>query len=292
MKHDTRNVLFRPSEFLDHGKADWTSLYAFMFEWLNGVAATHTLLPFGDPNFHTVSGTTLTGQRFHGSGLAPTWTTSSAVNAWDTAFANAKSNHAGPAQIPFLVFNGTDEEMDTPNAGFWTATTTAIGMWVKVDSAGLATQTLMAKYDGTTGTTHREFEIDLRNSGTQLQYTIWDDSASAGIARYESTTFPTDSWQHIVVRRAGGTTNAAVDIFRNGAEVDDTANDFGSFTEVEDKDSPVQIGHRLDTSGAAGKLFKGQMAGGPLGPWFITGTEPTDAEIKALYDIQRLAIGA
>src|SRR3990167_5420102 len=112
----------------------WGPYYAIMEQQLG---ATATLLDFGNQrSAGLVTATTWAGRRFNASGLAPTWTPSEALSAFDTPFdLKLVSNWQGLA--PVLTFNGTDEEADTPDAAGWevgngTADTAfSVGCWVK-----------------------------------------------------------------------------------------------------------------------------------------------------------------
>src|SRR3990167_7205667 len=94
----------------------WGPYYAIMEQQLG---ATATLLDFGNQrSAGLVTATTWTGRKFSATGLSPVWTPSEALSAFDTPFdLKLESNFLGLA--PVLTFNGTDEEMDSPDADYW-----------------------------------------------------------------------------------------------------------------------------------------------------------------------------
>src|SRR3990167_5148368 len=94
----------------------WAPYYTLLEQQLG---ATATLVNFGDTdNFGAVSAATGTGMRFSATGLAPTWTHSEALNAWDTPFDVANVD-GFQGLAPVLPYNGSDESMDTPDNAYW-----------------------------------------------------------------------------------------------------------------------------------------------------------------------------
>lgn len=58
---------------------------------------------------------------------------------------------------------------------------------------------------------------------------------------------------------------------------------------MENTASTVTLGHNIAAGGSPGQLFDGQMAGGPLGPFF-TQKELTADEVLRLYEVGRRAL--
>ncbi len=62
---------------------------------------------------------------------------------------------------------------------------------------------------------------------------------------------------------------------------------------MQNTSEPVTLGAE-GRGGAPGNFFDGKMAGGPLGPWFMTHDAAgiiTAADVEELYDIGRDALG-
>src|SRR3990167_4903337 len=93
----------------------WGRCYAIMEQQLG---ATATLLDFGNQrSAGLVTASTWTGRRFSATGLAPIWTPSEALSAFDVPFdLKLESNFLGLA--PLLDFNGSDELATTPDAAY------------------------------------------------------------------------------------------------------------------------------------------------------------------------------
>lgn len=253
------------------------------------LGATATLIPFGDQEAGgKVNAATFLGVRHNASGLAPTWTPNEALSAWDTPFdLTNPANWQGAA--PVLTFNGTDEEMDTPDATYWSRGTGAdddpvsIGFWINI--ANTATQrSLLNKFAGAGA---REWTLDVRTDETVV-FTARDESVPISVTRATDAAIPTDSWVFLVLTydgTAGATAMNGAAIYVNGASVASTATNDATYVAMEDLAAVVELG---DTNNS--NFFAGKMLGGPFCPFFVQAAL-TAAQVANLYRVERHALG-
>ncbi len=183
--------------------------------------------------------------------------------------------------IPVLTFDGSTNSIDTPDAAYWTRADSAwsAGLWVRPAVINAA-MSFISKYNNTTGATQIEWDCGMTSSG--LAYiTVHDDSVPARISRQYSVALTALAWQHLIFVDAGTNASTGLDIYLNGVAVDDTDDDAGAFTKMEDKTGLVRIGCRYGAA-AREQFFSGKMAGGILGPFF-TQIALTAAQAKNLY---------
>ena len=267
-------------------QAMWGPIYEAVLTLLG---STGSILPIGDP--------------LHGKPNATTFTTVGEVQlpftwskAWATFDAHANVGHLWQGIIPVIDFDGVDEEADAADNDYWSAgadgtapnePTISIGAWIKLD-ADASVEVIMARNDVTTGDTKREWELNLRN-GTQPQFTIVDDSAGAGVARYDATHLATEVWKFVVGTYSGNAANSGVSVYVDGVAVDDTNNGFGSYTAMENKGGVTTLGHKISADGVSQQFLSGKIAGGPMGPFFTQVELSADAVLR-LYEIGRRAL--
>lgn len=272
----------------------WTPYYTLLEQQLG---ATATLLDFGNQKAAgKVNAATWTGRKFNASGLSPVWTPSEALSAFDTPFdLKLESNWLGDA--PILTFNGTDEEADTPDAAYWSGTADGTGpnepamsllAWIYLSSVAVE-NVILSKHDSTTGATAREWLFRLGSDG-KLVFTTTDESASAAsIGRSYNTALVAGRWYHVVATKSTGVTSAAVNLYLDGADVDDTDATGGVYVAMENTASLVRLGFRQGTAAGAGFL-NGKMLGGPWSPAFVQ-AELTAAQVANIYQNMRLGLG-
>tara|TARA_Y100000310_G_scaffold328215_1_gene395992 strand:- start:20090 stop:20953 length:864 start_codon:yes stop_codon:yes gene_type:complete len=286
MSVNVRLPHFNLDELNRDTKALWMAIYHNRQTQLGNTA---TLVNFGDEkNAGLVSAATFTGARFHSSGLAPVWTPNEALSAFDTPFTlGAPGSWKG--LIPVLTMNGTDEEMDTPDAAGWsTAGAFSVGAWIYLNT--LASNVILAKWDETTGSELREFHLSVDGNG-DIGFTIYDESANAGVGRKQDTALATGQWYFVVGTFDGGTDAAGVSIAVDGALSDDAdIVDDAGFANAEDLATVVSLGYLEGTGGAKEQLFDGLIAGGPCGPFFVQ-AELTAEQIANMFRLERLALG-
>lgn len=277
---------FSVHRFNTDTKALWNSIYHNRQTQLGNSA---TLVNFGDEsNAGLVTASTFTGAKFHTSGLNPVWTPDSALSTWDTPFLlGANSNWS--LHIPALTFNGTSEEMDTPDAAGWsTAGAFSVGAWIFLNTA--ASNVIWAKWDETTGSELREFHFSLDSNG-DIGFTIYDESANAAVGRKQEAALSTGQWYFVVGTFDGGTDAAGVSIAVDGALTDDAGIvDDATFADAEDLATIVSIGYLEGTGGGKEQFFDGLIAGGPCGPFYVQ-AELTVEQIDNMFRLERIGMG-
>jgi len=275
---------FRTGSEYKYRQAQWAPLYAALE---NILPAAATIIRLGDPGGGKINAASFTGRRANASGLAPAWTLSEALSAFDTP-----PSYEGPSGIPVITFNGIDEEADSPDAAWWTQDDAAgangfsIGAWVNLTDA--TSSTLLAKWDDGG---KREW-ICYFDSSDKLNLTLRDESASVQTVRASDATISEGIWVHCVVTydgAGGATAGNTITVYVDGVAVASTASNDASYVGIEDLTGVVTLGHFI-TSSAADGLFDGKMAGGPLGPWMCL-TELTAAEILNIYRLGAAALG-
>ena len=272
-------------------EAMWGPMYESVLAILG---ATGTILPIGDPHHGQPDATTFTTV----GGEQVTFTWLEAPSAFDTAL-DLTSPDSFQGIIPFVSFNGTDEEADTPDAAYWTRAEPgnpfSAGFWLNVTDTA-STRTLLAKYDGDIAI--QEWIIDIQSSD-KFRLLLNDDSAGVNATRTADNAINMAEWAFFVVTYdstggsdAMGTSGSVVDnatLYQNGSILASTAADNGSYVAMEDGTSTVGLAARKDGAGAVQLPYNGKMAGGPLGPFF-TQKELTADEVLRLYELGRRAL--
>lgn len=273
-------------------KLFWPGLYKNVHEILGDA---HVILPFGD---QLVAGK-VTSNKFEAKQMGATgptdltWTANEALALFDTSFdLTDPANWKGI--IPILTFNGSNEEADTPDDGFWSrddaggANGFSVGAWVWMTDA--TSSAILAKYDETGAAEAREWLFYI-NSGDVLQLIIYDESLNLGPRRAAGDAMVQLRWVFVVATYDGGGGATAADgitMYINGSANNAAASNQGSYIGMENLGTIVTLGHSLSSGGTA--FFDGKMAGGPMGPFF-THKELSAIEVLDLYHIGAHALG-
>lgn len=222
-----------------------------------------------------------------------TWTWSEDPFGFGTPFdLTLPDNFLG--HLPIATFNGTDEEADTPDDGFFTRDDSAgqgfsLGLWVFVTNTAAA-RVLLAKYDRSVAIQEWQWRVNTDDTVTLL---LRDDSAGVEASRATDAAVPMGAWTFLVVTYDGGGGATAADgiaLYVNGSAVASTATNNGSYVGMENGTSGVQFGHTLSAGPAAQDLFNGKALGGPCGP-FWAHKELSAVEVQELYFIGKEAAG-
>ena len=257
-------------------QVSWGPLYAAV---LNLLGSTGTILPFGDPNHGQPNATTFTtvGEE------QVTFTWSEAPSAFDTGL-DLTSPDSFQGTIPTLTFNGTDEEADSPDAAYWSRVLTSAswGAWVNLTDA--TSSSIMSKFT-TTGNL-REWRF-ITTSGDDLQVILADENAASNetIDTVTNTTLVQSVWSFLAGTYDGTADATGINLFLDGALAASTDTDAANFVSMRDTNSTVELGMANGTD-----FFDGQMAGGPLGPFFTQTVLSADAMLR-LYQLGRAALG-
>ena len=252
---------------------------------------TGTILCFGDvrrggqPNAATFTTTRRTA-----SGLEAVFTWSEAPSAFDTAFdLTLPANWQGLA--PVLTLNGTDEQVDSPDATYWTSGNgtpdgaTSWGFWARKDN-NTGAQAMLVKY-GTAGATS-EWQVTFQSGALRLL--CRDNSATVNMFRLEDTASSLEVWHfYLVVYDGSGGASAAngITIYVDGAVSASTATNDAAYVAMENQTEVVTLG---EFSSAGGSFFGGRIIGGPWGP-FYTQIALTAAQVKRLFEVVAEALG-
>lgn len=254
-------------------------LWASYYEAVLGIlGTTGIIIPMGDTNHEAANRTTVTtvGEN------ASVFTYSEAVTSFATP-----PYFKGPGHIPIITFNGTDEEADSPDAAYWTRADAAfsVGAWVNLTDA--TSSTVLSKLD-TAGNT-REWEFGFSSADKAILFIYDEDDAqndfisvTAAAAQAQST------WVFVVATLPGDDDETSMNLYYDGVVEGSPARaDSGDFGQMRDTNSTVKLAH---SNATPANLFDGQMASGPLAPFF-TQTELTADAILRLYQLGRAALG-
>lgn len=187
-------------------------------------------------------------------------------------------------RFPGVDLPGTDEyiKVDDDTAFSPILTPFTISAWVKADVAAnfmIASKGVI----NTKGEWWFYFGAGAQQSVVFIDETGNPPIADCYIGRFDSNAISADIWYHVAVTYSGGTTSAAVKLYRGGVQVDDSnlQNNQGNFESVRNDTADVYIG-RYDSSYANGKIDD------PM----IFNTEKSAAEIKSIYEVTRGRYGA
>ncbi|MDP6583573.1 MAG: hypothetical protein QF535_02875, partial [Anaerolineales bacterium] len=255
-------------------EVQWDGLYV---DVLNILGSTGTIIPMGDERHGALSAGTFTTT----GSQQVTFTWSKAPDGFDTA-----PGFQGIA--PVITFDGNDEQADTPDAAYWRRGDAindfpfSIGVWVNLVD-GASSQTLLAK----NGNTKEQWWFHINDDET-LELHVVDAGAGAKPHRDSDAAIGTGSWRFLVVTYGGDGGDTAMDgvtLYNNGEVEASTATNVGAYTAMETGAQTVDVGSRGETD----SFFESEMAGGPLGPFFVQ-KNLTAAEVKQLYELGRNAL--
>ena len=241
------------------------------------------IIPIGDTNHENSGRTTATtvGEE------AAVFTYSEAVTAFDTP-----PTTLGPGRIPLITFNGTDEEADTPDAAYWSrddaggANGFSVGVWANVTNTA-AGRAFLGKFDDTGAAELREWLFFVVPDDT-IRLFLYDESANVSALRTSDAAITMGSMRFFVATYdgAGGATAAdTITLYEDGVAIASTATNNGAYVGMEDLATVVSLGRNI----GSGRFFDGEMAGGPLAPFWIPSELTADA-VKRLYQLGRVAL--
>lgn len=255
----------------------WAPLYAKRLALLGSTAV---IIPLGDARDEAANFTTVTTRGEE----QLVFTYSEARSDFDTGL-----TFLGPANIPIVTFNGTDEEADSPDAAFWSrgnGTTDepfSFGGWFEFSVITGGSYFFSKNASGVQ-------EWRLRRSGSQLIVTLWDNSVEDGEQGRISASgdLVAKRMYHIVGTYGGDETNPDADIaiYLDTVRVDiGDLTGGGAYVAMENLTSVVAIG----SGSGGGNFHNGKIAGGPLGPFFTQRELTADAVLR-LYQLERVAL--
>ena len=254
---------------------------------LNILGTTGLIIPMGDSNRSAGDETTVTtvGEEqvvftYEGTGV--------------DAFATPPTI-IGPAHIPLITFNGTDEEVDSPDALFWSPNDAAgppatadvafsLGLWI--NPAAASDDMLIAKWDE--GATTREWMYAL-SGDAKPEFSLYDENANTSEIGEATTAVTLNAMQFVVVTYDGAQAAPDVNFYLNGAADGSGTTETGAYDAGQNTAATVTLAMRKN-SGTAADFYSGKMAGGPLGPFFVLAELSAD-KVKRLYQLGQVALG-
>lgn len=245
------------------------------------LGSTGTIVPIGDVDHELQDRTTVTSV----GAIKALFTYSEAITSFDTAPVDR-----GSGRIPSITFNGTDEEADSPDAAYWTRAlaSMSIGAWINFSGGDATSSIILSKYDTAGNTREWVFNIDASDKPEFLCYDE-DDVATpnAIISTLANSAISSSAWVFVVATYDGTANASGINLYQDGVIVASSDTDDANFASMRDKGGTVKLGH---VQAAPANLFDGQMAGGPLGPFF-TQTALSAASILNLYTLGKSSLG-
>jgi hypothetical protein len=244
---------------------------------LNLLGSTAVILPMGDPlHYSAVDKFKTVGEEQ----VEFTW--SEAIESFDTPFdRNLASSYQGI--IPVVTFNGTDEEADSPDAGYWSRVGTAfsVGAWVNLTDA--TSSYILSRHQSG----DQEWLVGFGGSD-QLFVQLVDDSAGSdkSLIATSDSAVAQGQWVYVVATVDGEETTAGLLLYENGVLLAANKDKGGNYSAMEDLVQTTKLGHRNTTPAS---IFDGIMAGGPLGVTFVQVALSADV-IRRDFEIGRRAL--
>lgn len=253
---------------------EWGKLY----EARQGLlGTTATIFPMIDPHHGQPDATTFTS--VGEEQVTCTW--SEAPVLFDTPVdLTAPSSYRGI--IPYVVFNGSDEEWDTPDADAWSFDDSGTNpfsfiFWINNDDLA-STGSLFNKTDVDT---NEEYIVNIR-ADESLQLFVIDESAAANVTRASDATVGNSQWSQIVVvydSTGGSTAMNGVTIYKNGKSVASTATNDASYVAMENLGAVLSFGGRTGKASPS-NFWAGKACGGPLGPTIVRAELAADVILR------------
>ncbi len=262
---------------------------------LNLLGTTGTILPLADSHHSAAGATTLT--TMGAEQLDFTWgTTDTAWSSFDGHDDIGDSDtfpYRYQGIIPFVDFNGTDEEADSPDAAYWTRGDGAgvdrifsIGAWVHL-TASASARSILTKFEDN-GPEEWLTEI---NAADKPNIVLRDESAGITVSRLADNAISELVWHFVVYvydadhgSWSGATAADYLSIYVDGEAVASSPTNNGSYASMDNTAAVVGLGQLTGLN-----LFNGKMAGGPMGPFFCQNAL-TAGEVLRLYELGRRAL--
>lgn len=224
----------------------------------------------------TGTGATTTTENGYESGTGRVWTYSGGLTT-DKIF---------KGQTYVYSFDGTDSYLSTPDTAdmsFGDGSSDSkfsVGGWVEFVN-GSTNRVMIAKHDGTSGSTQKEWMIQI-SSTENLSFYLYDDSEDVNCNTVTGAL--SAGWHYIVATYdgSGGATAAnGLKIYVDGVSVSVTPTNDASYVAMENKTSPVYIGARMG-DGVMERFWDGDM-----GRLFVHPDELDATTIWILYENTR-----
>lgn len=255
-------------------KVLWAPIYEAV---LNILGPTGVIVPMGDTNDENIARTTVTTR----GEIQAVFDYSEIITRFDVPPA-----FEGPAGIPIITFNGIDEEVDSPDAPYWSRVAGAFSAGAYVNFRDATNSVIWSKFDNAGNTREWIFGSD---ASDKITIFLFDESETGNpsISTVTDAAVTEGVWAHCVVTSDGSANASGLNIYLNGALAASTDTDNANFINMEDLGGTVKLGH---VNAIPGTIFDGKMAGGPLGP-FDTQIELTPDKVLRHYQLTRVALG-
>lgn len=181
--------------------------------------------------------------------------------------------------FPGVNLPGTDEHItiDDDIAFSPILTPLSISAWCNMDDA--TNFTAISKF--VTGDTTREWVLATLGDD-KLLFQVFDETNDKNIVRSYNTAITSfqGEWIHLAGTYSGGTTDAALKVYLNGSQVDDTDGGSGDFISCRNTAAIVDIGN-----------LNGNFANGKIDDVMIFNVEKSATESKSIYEVTRRRYG-
>ena len=195
------------------------------------------------------SGTTLTDK----SRNARTLTWSEDVSGFDSSPPELGSGYE-------VAFNGTDEEGDIPDSDDFSFGDGAIDQPFSVvalirTGADPTSRVILSKFD--TSVSQEEWLLEL-DATDRPRFALYDDSAAAHIGRYDATALSANTRYLLVATYDGSQASTGIRIYLDAARVDDTDDNSGTYTAMENGAEVLALGYR-QAAASKENFFQGRI---------------------------------
>lgn len=215
--------------------------------------------------FQDTSGTTIQDYSRNNHDLTP----SEDIDDWDTIPTVGVKGRA-----TYYTFNGTDEELDTPDhadfefgnaAGDDDSAFSVICIISPHADVVASGGTLIGKYDEATPAREWIFRID---SNGYPEFELYDESADKYIGREDQTALTAAIWTILIATYDGSEASGGVKIYKDGAQVDDADHEDLAYVGMERLGADITFAQNIVAGPAMGNFYKGDAT------WFsVVGKE-------------------
>ncbi len=254
------------------------------------LGTSYAIIPIGDPRHENAAHTTVTtvGGPVAGNGLVFTY--SEARPDFDEATVFVRNQQRVPLWVPF---NGSDEELDTPDDDFWSVDDSgdqgfSVGAWIWPD--GIANETIFAKRVNVGANAEYLFHVEQEG---KIGLALRDANASVNAQTIMDAAFaPSTKFRQFVVvtydGRAGADAADGLKTYVGGALVATTATNNVNYVSMVNGAITPTVAMR---SGAT-SLYDGKIGGGPTGLFFMKHTAAGILTAQNIADIYQVGLEA
>ena len=188
------------------------------------------------------------------------------VITWDATVAGRLSTRgSGKSQ----VFDASDDEGDSPDSDDHSFVLGGVDEPFSVfalvdadDATPAADATIISKWNLDTDGELREWRFLLSATNGYPRLELYDESANAQIGREDQTPLTVNTFTFLCATYDGSGVNGGINIFVNGAELDDANSSSGNYVAMENLGGVLSVGHSLSAlaTPVAERFWDGDMA--------------------------------